>query len=114
MLILIFFFLESSFVIIYRKFVKYIKGIVLKQFKLMIRFFNYMFGIEIYFYNDIVYNDNMLFVLYYSDENDNWNQSGILNLLKEEVSFIIEVIYFVNILNVIIIYFFNVVLLEFI
>lgn len=71
----------------------------------MIRFFNYMFGIEIYFYNDIVYNDNMLFVLYYSDENDNWNQSGILNLLKEEVSFIIEVIYFVNILNVIIIYF---------
>lgn len=49
----------------------------------MIRFFNYMFGIEIYFYNDIVYNDNMLFVLYYSDEKDNWNQNGILNLLKE-------------------------------
>lgn len=66
---------------------------------------NYMSGIETYLYNDIVHNDNMSFVLYHSDENDNRNQSGILNLLKEEVSFIIEVIYSVNILNVIIIYF---------
>lgn len=75
---------------------------------------NYMSGIETYLYNDIVHNDNMSFVRYHSDENDNRNQSGILNLLKEEVSFIIEVIYSVNILNVIIIYFFNAVLLEFI
>lgn len=75
---------------------------------------NYISGIETYLYNDIVHNDNMSFVLYHSDENDNRNQSGILNLLKEEVSFVIEVIYSVNILNVIIIYFFNAVLLEFI
>lgn len=73
-----------------------------------------MSGIETYLYNDIVHNDNMSFVLYHSDEKDNRNQNGILNLLKEEVSFIIEVIYSVNILNVIIIYFFNAVLLEFI
>lgn len=73
---------------------------------------NYMSGIETYLYNDIVHNDNMSFVLYHSDEKDNRNQNGILNLLKEEVSFIIEVIYSVNILNVII--FFNAVLLEFI
>lgn len=77
---------------IYRKSVKYIKGVVLKQFKLMTRSSNYMSGIETYLYNDIVHNDNMSFVLYHSDENDNRNQSGILNLLKEEVSFIIEVI----------------------
>lgn len=51
-----------------------------------------MSGIETYLYNDIVHNDNMSFVLYHSDEKDNRNQNGILNLLKEEVSFIIEVI----------------------
>lgn len=58
----------------------------------MTRSSNYMSGIETYLYNDIVHNDNMSFVLYHSDEKDNRNQNGILNLLKEEVSFIIEVI----------------------
>lgn len=97
---------SSLVVIIIEKSVKHIKGIVLKHFKLMTRSPNYMSGIETYLYNDMLHNDKRSFVRYHSDENDNRNHIGILNLLKEEVSFTIEVFYAVNILYVNIIHFF--------
>lgn len=45
----------------------------------------YMPSIETYLYNDILHYYNREFVWYHNDENNNLNQSGILNLSNKKL-----------------------------
>lgn len=72
-MLLLFIFLMQFCQNLYKNLYNILCVLFFSSLKVMKGFFYYMFGFEIYLYNDIIYDNNMVFVWKNSGENDNLN-----------------------------------------